>query len=117
MIALSIMYIPNCMIFYFCITWLPSYLLERHGFNTMNSIGNLIAMLNPLIVAVLGLLVRQLGSAVVWEGGTLSCRRGLLGARRPLAAGVRRGVNVNQGDCRGTTWNPEGHVRGLGRSL
>ena len=51
MIALSIMYIPNCMIFYFCITWLPSYLLERHGFNTMNSIGNLIAMLNPLIVA------------------------------------------------------------------
>jgi hypothetical protein len=27
------MYIPNCMIFYFCITWLPSYLLERHGFN------------------------------------------------------------------------------------
>ena len=51
MIALSIMYIPNCMIFCFCITWLPSYLLERHGFNTMNSIGNLIAMLNPLIVA------------------------------------------------------------------
>ena len=33
MIALSIMYIPNCMIFYFCITWLPSYLLRRHGFN------------------------------------------------------------------------------------
>jgi MFS family permease len=33
MIALSVMYIPNCMIFYFCITWLPSYLLERHGFN------------------------------------------------------------------------------------
>lgn len=33
MIALSIMYIPNCMIFYFCITWLPTYLLERHGFN------------------------------------------------------------------------------------
>jgi MFS family permease len=33
MIALSVMYVPNCMIFYFCITWLPSYLLERHGFN------------------------------------------------------------------------------------
>ena len=33
MIALSVMYIPNCMIFYFCITWLPSYLLKRHGFN------------------------------------------------------------------------------------
>jgi MFS transporter, ACS family, glucarate transporter len=33
MIALSVMYIPNCMIFYFCITWLPTYLLERHHFN------------------------------------------------------------------------------------
>ncbi len=33
MVALSVMYVPNCMIFYFCITWLPSYLLERHGFN------------------------------------------------------------------------------------
>ena len=33
MMALSVMYIPNCMIFYFCITWLPTYLLERHGFN------------------------------------------------------------------------------------
>jgi len=33
MLALSVMYIPNCMMFYFCITWLPSYLLERHGFN------------------------------------------------------------------------------------
>jgi MFS family permease len=32
-IALSIMYVPNCMMFYFCITWLPSYLLQRHGFN------------------------------------------------------------------------------------
>jgi MFS family permease len=33
MLAVSVMYIPNCMIFYFCITWLPTYLLERHGFN------------------------------------------------------------------------------------
>jgi sugar phosphate permease len=33
MIALSVMYIPNCMIFYFCITWLPTYLLRRHGFD------------------------------------------------------------------------------------
>jgi sugar phosphate permease len=33
MITLSIMYVPNCMIFYFCITWLPTYLLERHHFD------------------------------------------------------------------------------------
>jgi MFS transporter, ACS family, glucarate transporter len=36
MIALCIMYIPNCMIFYFCITWLPTYLRERHGFDATN---------------------------------------------------------------------------------
>jgi cyanate permease len=27
------MYIPNCMIFYFCITWLPTYLKQQHGFD------------------------------------------------------------------------------------
>src|SRR3954453_11111180 len=32
-IALSIMYIPNCMIFYFCIPCLPPYLKQRHGFD------------------------------------------------------------------------------------
>jgi ACS family glucarate transporter-like MFS transporter len=36
MIALCIMYIPNSMIFYFCITWLPTYLRERHGFDATN---------------------------------------------------------------------------------
>src|SRR6185369_199322 len=30
MVALCIMYTPNCMIFYFCITWLPTY-LKAHG--------------------------------------------------------------------------------------
>jgi MFS transporter, ACS family, glucarate transporter len=33
MIALSVMYIPNCMMFYFCITWLPTYLSKRHHFD------------------------------------------------------------------------------------
>jgi MFS family permease len=31
--ALCLMYVPNCMIFYFCITWLPTYLMQRHGFD------------------------------------------------------------------------------------
>ncbi len=35
-LALCIMYIPNCMIFYFCITWLPTYLRVRHGFDATN---------------------------------------------------------------------------------
>src|SRR5258708_10201731 len=34
--ALCVMYIPNCMIFYFCITWLPTYLRVRHGFDATN---------------------------------------------------------------------------------
>jgi hypothetical protein len=190
MLALSVMYIPNCMIFYFCITWLPTYLLERHGFNisgmalfaglpllvsipgdllggwltdrlsgryglrvgrcglggaayifvglsliaagtapspvlaavliaaatgvtmftlgaawgtaieiggnhvgvvggTMNSIGNLVAMLNPLIVALFGSVVRQLGRAAVHNGGPLSRRRRLLDRDRSPAARLR----------------------------
>jgi ACS family glucarate transporter-like MFS transporter len=32
-LALCIMYIPNSVVFYFCITWLPTYLNERHGFD------------------------------------------------------------------------------------
>ena len=32
-IALCVMYVPNCVTFYFCITWLPTYLHERHGFD------------------------------------------------------------------------------------
>jgi MFS family permease len=35
-LALCVMYIPNCMIFYFCITWLPTYLRVRHGFDATN---------------------------------------------------------------------------------
>src|SRR5436190_24131029 len=30
-VALCVMYMPNAMMFYFCITWLPTYLRQRHG--------------------------------------------------------------------------------------
>jgi len=30
--ALCLMYLPNSFAFYFCLTWLPTYLQERHGF-------------------------------------------------------------------------------------
>ena len=68
MLALSVMYIPNCMIFYFCITWLPTYLLERHGFNISGMA--LFAGL-PLIVSMPGDL---LGG---WLTDRLSTRYGL----------------------------------------
>ena len=51
MIALSIMYIPNCMMFYFCITWLPTYLRLRHGFDA-TSLGIFSGL--PLIVSMPG---------------------------------------------------------------
>src|SRR4051812_20678020 len=31
-ILLCVAYMPNCATFYFCITWLPTYLMKRHGF-------------------------------------------------------------------------------------
>jgi sugar phosphate permease len=77
MIALSIMYIPNCMIFYFCITWLPTYLLERHGFNISGMA--LFAGL-PLLVSIPGDL---LGG---WLTDRLSSRYGLRVGRCGLGA-------------------------------
>ena len=32
MLALCVMYFPNSFVFYFCITWLPTYLSEQHHF-------------------------------------------------------------------------------------
>ena len=31
-LLLCITYMPNCATFYFCITWLPTYLMKQHGF-------------------------------------------------------------------------------------
>jgi sugar phosphate permease len=77
MLALSVMYIPNCMIFYFCITWLPSYLLERHGFNVSGMA--LFAGL-PLLVSMPGDL---LGG---WLTDRLCSRYGLRVGRCGLGA-------------------------------
>ena len=85
MIALSVMYIPNCMIFYFCITWLPTYLLKRHGFNVSGMA--LFAGL-PLLVSIPGDL---LGG---WLTDRLSSRYGLragplrIGRGRILTVGI-----------------------------
>jgi sugar phosphate permease len=76
-IALSIMYIPNCMMFYFCITWLPSYLLQRHGFNISGMA--LFAGL-PLLVSIPGDL---LGG---WLTDRLCVRYGLRVGRCGLGA-------------------------------
>lgn len=51
MIALCIMYFPNSFVFYFCITWLPVYLKEKHGFQA-GTLGLLAGL--PLILSVFG---------------------------------------------------------------
>ena len=33
MISLCLLYFPNSVVFYFCITWLPTFLQEKHGFS------------------------------------------------------------------------------------
>ena len=86
MIALCVMYIPNCMIFYFCITWLPTYLRQRHGFDA-TSLGIFAGL--PLIVSMPGDLLGGAGRPI----GSVS-RYGLrvgrcgLGAVAYVIAGV-----------------------------
>jgi MFS family permease len=46
---LCLLYMPNCATFYFCITWLPTYLEEHHGF-VKSQLGFLAAL--PLILSV-----------------------------------------------------------------
>jgi ACS family glucarate transporter-like MFS transporter len=77
MVALCAMYIPNCMIFYFCITWLPTYLRQRHGFDA-TSLGIFAGL--PLIVSMPGDL---LGG---WTTDRLVSRFGLRIGRCGLGA-------------------------------
>lgn len=50
-LPLCLMYFPNSFAFYFCITWLPTYLKEKHGLETVQL--GLFAGL-PLILSVAG---------------------------------------------------------------
>ena len=50
-LPLCLSYIPNSCAFYFCITWLPTYLKEKHGFAAL-SLGFFSGL--PLMVAVVG---------------------------------------------------------------
>lgn len=50
-LPLCLMYFPNSYAFYFCITWLPTYLNEKHGFSAV-SLGFFAGL--PLIMSMLG---------------------------------------------------------------
>ncbi|MBM3837250.1 MAG: MFS transporter [Verrucomicrobia bacterium] len=77
-IALCIMYVPNSSMFYFCITWLPTYLKERHGFDAA-LLGFLSGL--PLLLSV----VSDLFGGVVTD--RVAARYGLR-AGRCLVGGV-----------------------------
>jgi sugar phosphate permease len=50
-LGLCLIYFPNSFVFYFCITWLPTYLKEKHGFDNA-TLGWLSGM--PLLFSVFG---------------------------------------------------------------
>jgi MFS transporter, ACS family, glucarate transporter len=72
-ILLCIAYMPNCATFYFCITWLPSYLMKRHGFEK-GELGLVAAL--PLALSI----------ATQFLGGFIS---DAIARRHGLAAGRR----------------------------
>jgi MFS transporter, ACS family, glucarate transporter len=85
MLGLCIMYIPNCMIFYFCITWLPTYLKQRHGFDA-TSLGIFAGL--PLIVSMPGDLLGGLVTDRLRARYGLRVGRCALGAAAYVVAGV-----------------------------
>lgn len=85
MIALSIMYIPNCMIFYFCITWLPTYLKQRHGFDAA-SLGLFAGL--PLLVSMPGDLLGGVATDRLVARFGLRIGRAGLGAVAYVIAGI-----------------------------
>ena len=48
-VLLCLLYMPNCATFYFCITWLPTYLEKQHGFKNAE-LGAVAAL--PLLASV-----------------------------------------------------------------
>jgi sugar phosphate permease len=78
-LALCLMYVPNSCIFYFCITWLPTYLKERHHFAAI-SLSVFTGL--PLLVGAVGVV---LGG---WAMDGLSRRFGDRIGRCGLGAGA-----------------------------
>jgi MFS family permease len=84
-LALCVLYIPNSMIFYFCITWLPTYLRQRHG---LDATGLAVFAGLPLIVSVPGDLLGGVISDRLVQRYGLRLGRAGLGAAAYAAAGL-----------------------------
>jgi len=70
---LCIAYMPNCATFYFCITWLPTYLMKQHGFEKAE-LGMVAAL--PLLLST---GTQFLGG---WMSDLIARRYGLTAGRR-----------------------------------
>ena len=83
-LPLCLMYFPNSFAFYFCITWLPTYLKEKHGFDAL-SLGFFAGL--PLMLSVLGDLFGGVATDVVTRRFGLRLGRSGLGAAAYVLAG------------------------------
>ncbi len=73
-IALCLMYFPNSFVFYFCITWLPTYLQEKHGLSK-SELGLFAGL--PLLLSVCADLSG--GLATDWAVSRFGLRMGRVG--------------------------------------
>lgn len=69
--ATCIMYVPNAVVFYFCITWLPTYLREKHG---LSAHAAAIVTSLPLILSAVADVTG--GFATDWAVARFGLRRG-----------------------------------------
>lgn len=83
-LPLCLMYFPNSFAFYFCITWLPTYLKEKHGFDAMQ-LGLFSGL--PLILSVVGDLFGGVTTDVVTKRFGLRTGRCAVGAVAYVLAG------------------------------
>jgi MFS family permease len=85
MLPLCLMYFPNSFAFYFCITWLPTYLKEKHGMSAA-SLGLFAGL--PLLLSIFGDIFG--GLATDWAVSRYGIRWGRVGvgAAAYLVAGL-----------------------------
>lgn len=84
-LPLCLMYFPNSFGFYFCITWLPTYLQEQHGFNSMR-LGFFTGL--PLLLSPVADLLGGVATDVVTRRYGLRLGRAGVGAASYLVAGT-----------------------------
>lgn len=84
-LPICLMYFPNSFGFYFCITWLPDYLREQHGFDSMR-LGFFTGL--PLMLSIVGDLLGGLATDAATRRFGLRIGRVGVGAASYLVAGI-----------------------------